>query len=265
MKKISRKKSLDTNLAKIKNSLKSEFEQVFLWLGKSEGQLLSNSLMTLSALLPQPFGIVFPMVMQCSDYLIRERFLKHFPDLVTKLAAEKSRINEEFLKSPEARELLRDVLGEIIKQTDEEKIEYLKKFLLNSYAMVDMNYQEINEFLEILKSFQPTQLQILNILVNPQVTVEKIIEKWRLQRHQTWALRDDLMDILQLDKEFFNRSISKLESFGLISPASGSMLIQWDTGKYVEESLDSTRTQMITKYQKLVTDFGLKFVKFFSY
>lgn len=195
------------------------------------------------------------------DTVKREIFENDISDLGKRLFEEREKINKDFINSLLGRKIFKDIINEIFEETDKYKIEYLKQFLLNSYIRIDTNNQEKSEILEILKSLQPTQLQILRALVNPEDTVDKIIQKWRSQRHPSWALRDDLNDIFQLDMEFFNRSISKLESSGLITIDRGG-LVQWATGVYVEENIDLAKNQMMRMCQKLVTDFGQKFVKF---
>ena len=105
--------------------------------------------------------------------MVRKKFVKHFPDLMKRLQREEGKINQEFLKSDLGQHLLRDVLRKIIKETDEEKIDSLKTFLVNSCTTVDEYW--IDKCYKILLKMKPVHIHILSTLSSPERIVDTII------------------------------------------------------------------------------------------
>ena len=156
-------------LENIKSQLREKISNTGTWIYSSEGKLVTKIIASIgSFVVGDPTGFVLPFILESSDVVIRKRFLKHFPDLVNRLEQNRERLNHNYLKSSEGQKMLKDTLRSIIQETNEEKIEYLKKFLLTSYTTKKPNSELINTFFRILINMEPIHIKLLTVLKNPK-------------------------------------------------------------------------------------------------
>ena len=171
-------------------------------------------------------------------------------------------MNEEFFKSDIGQKLLRDTLQEIIKQTDEEKIELHKRILLNAFKKPDLGNALIVEYFELLKRLESTQLRILSSLFQPDEIVRQIFERIKGNRDNVtdFALKRNLQEILEIDPLLFETASIKLEAENLISTEGKTTL--WCAGGYRNTELEEGMRTMAKGAHELLTQYGIKFIKF---
>ena len=157
------------NLENIEIQLRKKISNTTAWIYSSEGKLLTKIIASIgSFVVGDPTGFVLPFILESSDVVIRKRFLKHFPDLANRLEQNSSHLNHNYIKSSEGQKLLKDTFRKIIQETNDEKIEYLKKFLLTSYSDKKSDYELINTFFKILTNMEPIHIKLLTVLKNPK-------------------------------------------------------------------------------------------------
>jgi hypothetical protein len=114
-------------------------------------QLLSKSTMNLQSVVGKELVLatVVPMIPSLiADTLKRELLEKHVPDLGERLKENYSQLNHEFIKTPEGRKLFKETVTQILEETNEEKIEFLKKFLLRSYLVENPDFERIRKYMK---------------------------------------------------------------------------------------------------------------------
>ncbi len=193
------------------------------WFNSVEGKIIGRTIASLgSFVVGDPTGIVFPVILESANLTIRKRFLKHFPDLVEKLNREKSKMNEDFFKSDMGQDLLRETINHIVKETNEEKIEFLKKFIMTSYTLDDPQEIKLKKYEVILTQMNSLDIQLLQLFCKPQkFTHELRIIKNKLddEGKATYQLLlpDDLNDYnFKVDEGLFLASYKSLINWGLI-------------------------------------------------
>lgn len=164
----------DIIIHNIRNQLKDKLQTSLFWLNTTEGDILSKGIKILSSfIVGQPIGFLLSFIIECADSTIRKEFLPNLLDVANRLENEKS-LNKNFIQSPEGQKLLKDTLRKIIQETNQEKIEYLKRFLITTYSDKTPDSELINIFFKILTSMEPTHIKLLTILKNPKEIITKV-------------------------------------------------------------------------------------------
>ena len=208
-------------LSKLKDTLQSKISTTYSWINTGEGKIVSRIIASLGSFaVGDPTGMIVPLILECSDHVVRKRFIKHFPDLLNKLESEKLKINEKFLKSAVGQQLLRDTLREIIHEDNEEKIEYLKSFLLNSYVQQNPNEIVIKRYQKLLLQMDSSHLQILSSISSPYVATLKVVKDLTLDIVLGGAadninLKDYNTHYFKMNKTIFETSIQDLKTWGI--------------------------------------------------
>ena len=248
-------------LSKIKDTIQGKISAGYSWLDKEEGKIFSRAIASLGSLMAgDPTGILFPFVLETTNLAIRKRFLKHFPDLVSRLEAEKTRINQNFFQSDRGQELFRVTISELIHQLDEEKAEYHKNLLVNSYVQSNADEEKISLYWEILVSLPSTSLRILRVLLNPQEKIKEIFESKKGEDegdYFSYNLKQDLAKVMNIDPFVFDRTSNELESVGLIN--SAGTVQGWAAGRYREADYNAYMERVTSDATRLVTEDGKEF------
>lgn len=169
-------------LAQIKDSIKNKLQTTFLWLDTDDGEILLRGIETLSPfIINDPIGLFAPFILELADKTVRKPFLKNLTNIGDEMTREKSNLNMEFIQSHEGQKLLKDTLRRITQETNEEKVEYLKKFLLNSYSDKKPNSELIDTFFGILTNMKPIHIKLLTILKNPKEVIIQISNERKKQ------------------------------------------------------------------------------------
>lgn len=257
-------KNEDSILAEISESLQGKIVKVFSWIGTEEGKIVSRAIASLASFgIGDPTGMIFPLILKSTEVRVRKRLLKHVPDFIDRLEKEKIRINKNFFNSETGQELLRNTFREFLNQKDEEKIEYHKTFLLNSYVEQDPNEELISSYWDILISLSTTSLLILKVLINPEKKAVEIFEYKKGKDegdYFSYSLKTDLIKVLGINESVFNRASTKLESEGLINTTGTS--VNWSEARYHEYQFENYYKRVSDDARRLVTDYGKNFYKF---
>lgn len=156
-------------LENIRSQLREKISNTTTWIYSSEGKSLTKIIASIASfVVGDPTGFVLPFIIESSDIIVRRRFLKHSSDLVNRLEENREHLNLNYVMSPEGQKMLKDTLRNIIQESNEEKIEYLKKFLLTSYSDKKPNSELINTFFRILTNMEPIHIKLLTVLKNPK-------------------------------------------------------------------------------------------------
>ncbi|MEO9308084.1 MAG: hypothetical protein ABI342_07220 [Nitrososphaera sp.] len=257
-------KKSDNELSRSKNLLGNKFENILTWINSEDGQLLSNMIKSLgSFVIGDPTGIIIPYVFDLSNSNLRRRFLKDFNDLTNRLNENKEKIDGSFLKSEIGQEILKETIHQLINQNDEEKRKSHIQFLVNAYTKEKARTDRISVFMNILILLEPSALQILHVISNPEETVTKIMEKHDHTRLTNQInLKNDVRRLLTIDSEIFERAITKLESEQII--ARNGLEIAWCSGEYHKEQKNEAKIRMTEALKRLVTQFGKDFTSYFT-
>ena len=245
---------------RISKSLREQISKAYSWIDTSEGKIISRATASLSSFIfGDPTGLIVPLILECSNYAVRKRFVRHFPDLLNKMEKSKSLINQKFLLSDLGQKIIRETLRQIIEQDDEQKIEKQKNFLINTLTSMEPDKERIDTFLKILISLEPTQLKILSSLSNSEKTATSIMNmKDSSKPTIPMNLKKDFKLLLGIDDELFERSLSRLESENLITIHGEE--IAWATGEYDQEYSKEAIHRMETTLDRIITNFGKNFV-----
>jgi hypothetical protein len=256
-------KNDNKELSLIKNWLTLQIQNALTWINSEDGLMLSNAIKSLgSYLMVGPTEIILPYIFDLSNSTLRRRFLPDFSDLMNRLDEESGGMNESFLKSELGQELLKETIRELINQTDEEKREYHKRFLINAYTMPDISLEKKRTFMNILTSLDRIDLEILKALWHPEDIVNEIIGKNKINSHiennTTIALKSDLMKFLGIEFDLSERSVFKLEFENLISTKQFSA--EWSDGTYKNDNLQYAIERTVSDAKRILTGFGLNFL-----
>lgn len=247
----------------IMDSIQGKGSELYGWLQKEEGRILSKALASLSSFLAgDPTGLLFPLILECGDYSIRTRLLKHFPDLMKRIEENKYKINKEFLQSEYGRELLRKTVHSFVNEIDEDKIEHHKKLFLNSVTKEELDKELISSYRELLVTLQPVDLLILRTLYQPETVATNIMIKSKEISGDTirFDLKFGMRDELGIDHQLFERSVKRLDNENLISIEEKSD--RWAEGSYRPHEIEEGIKTMSTSAKNMITDYGLNFIKF---
>ena len=249
-------------ISKINNTLDSHLRKTYDWIHTDEGQIVVNIIGSLSSyVVGDPTGVLMPSIIQSSDLMIRKRFLKRVPDLMDRLDKVIHQINEDFVKSDAGQNLLRQVLTKLIEEENEEKSEIYKRFLINCYVETNVEKERISAYVNILNTLEPVQLRILGTISNAEETVKRIFNKFDQTKPTIpLALKKDVKELLVIDDEIFERSITRLESEKLIDRQGFEIV--WCSGEYDRQYEQVARDRMTETLQRIITQFGKDFASF---
>lgn len=203
--------------------VKGKITTIFSWMDKKEGKIIVKAISSLASFaVGDPTGMVFPLLIECADYGVRKRFLKHFPDLMKRLENEKGRIDQEFVKTETGQQILRDTLREIIRQSDEEKIEALKSFLVSSYLHTNHDELLLKRYHKILLQMDLTHIRILAAFTDPEEVIRQIMKNKNDRHPQLFIPIDFNKYYLKLPEVIFSSAFLELKNWGLIEHKSPS-------------------------------------------
>lgn len=156
---------------------KEKTQKAFSWITSEESKIIVKIIASLtSSSIGDPTGLVIPLILDCADSLVRKRFLKHIPDLTQKIEAINT-LNLKYVESEEGRKLLKDTMKQIIHETNEDKIGYLKQFLVKSYSEKNTDSERVTNFFKILSNMEPIHMKLLRVLKNPREIILEVCEQ----------------------------------------------------------------------------------------
>lgn len=258
---IKKKDDLVSKIQEMGDGIKTSLS----WITEEDGKIITDGV---SLLIPfivgSPYGTILPFLIECADYTVRKKFLKHYSDFTHRLSKIRPIVNEEFVKSNMGQKFLRDTFNQIIEQNDEEKIEFQKKFLLNTFVKTDPDKERLATYQLMLISLEVTQLRILSAIFHREETVERIMKQKDASKPEILLeLKNDVRRLLVIDDELFERSLTRLEYEGLLRIKNAEML--WCSGKYDGRQFEGEAVKrMISSLQNILTAFGSDFMTYFK-
>jgi len=170
---------------------------------------------------------------------------------------------KKFYKSEFGQKLLKDTLNDIIHEQDEDKIEFHKQFLLNTYKKPEKGNELLQAYKDLLRSLDSVQLRILSFLYQPDKQVREIIEKLRENEGNEspqYQLKTNLVSAFGIDKLLFDTAAIRLEAANLISMKGKAE--EWCQGDYRDSPLEESIARINDEAHKLLTEYGINFIKF---
>lgn len=246
--------------SKIFDQLKPKLVNVFSWIESDEGKIIANVITSLgSYVVGDPTGLLFPTILNCTDYGIRKKVLKHFPDIMEKLNNEQALLNMEFIRSELGQQLLRDTFNAIIKETEEEKITKLKSFLISAYKQEKPDNLFIRSCYRHLMLMDVIHIQILAIFNNPESVIRKICEERIESDARTIKIPDDLNPFfLKMDENIYSNVIKELENWDILNGIRNSSTGGLFTAIEVEQRI----LPEMTRYMKeRITNYGKRLIE----
>lgn len=206
-------------------------------------------------------GILTQLGMELYDPLKRAIFVKEGKKVSEELEKCHDSLDFEFIYSEKGRKILRDVFKEIINETEEEKINYLRSFLVSTYTKQDMERVRTEDYWDTLISSKPVDLQILKIVYQPRETVKQILERI-LQPgiEQTHNIKDEIGKTLGFDPGVYERALKRLSDNGVIASIPNNT--GWSNARYAKKDLEVAINATTTDVQNVVTQFGKDFIRY---
>lgn len=258
-------------IAQIKDRLNTELQTTLSWFDTIDGRILFKGLSTISPyIVGSPIGFLFPFILESADMIVRQRFLKNLSDIGDQFDHEKSNLNIDFIKDQKGQQLLKDTFRKIIQENNEEKIEYLKKFLITAYSDKKPNSELTNAFFKILVDMEPIHIKLLTILKNPEEILLKIAEQ-RKQNPRPIAERkygkseyvlywedsglDDINEFyLQANPIVYHNALKDLEKWNILQTV---FIRHWI---YFDSTFNGNFESMINDIKRWTTVFGEQFL-----
>lgn len=193
------------------------------------------------------------------DTYKRERFQTHVSDLGKRLYDSKEELNSEFIKSVYGRKSFEDTIKSILDETEKEKIESLKNFLLNSYKQQEPDEMLTRFYFDRLCEMDVRHIQILLFFENPISNLEIIFNKRKQNNMLHVDLPKDLNTYcLKWHDKLFESAFEDLRDWGFIQARA--------TGTYSRNDLETKKDKMIEdivyKLDTQFTSYGKNFLKF---
>jgi hypothetical protein len=247
-------------VAKIIEPLKSKTSGILSWIYSPEGNIITKTIAGLSSyVVGDPTGMVFSTILECADYGIRKRVLKHFPDLVEKLDREKIDLNMTFIKSELGQQLLRDTIKAFTKETEDRKIEKLKDFLISTYRQQNPDEAFTRASSKRLLEMDSIHMQILSAFNNPENTLRSICSQ-KKPDGQTIKLeiaKDLNPYFLKMDDSIFSSALKELENWGILDKVVNTQSFGGCRIDNIELGIRSNSQMLRDK----ITDFGKRFIE----
>lgn len=200
-------------------------------------------------------------------------FEKHIPDLGKRLFDEKENLNKDFINSPFGKKLFKDIIGEILEQTNEEKIEYLKKFLVTSYSDKKSDSELIKAFFKILTNMEPIHIKLLTILKNPKEIMTQVANERKKnprpveERHYgkkdgavywTEDLDDDLNNFyLHTEPVIYSNAHKDLVTWNILETKLHKFWLYFD-----DTTFDGNLNTHLREIERWTTQFGKQFLDY---
>lgn len=262
-------------LSRITDSLDIKMKKTYEWIHTDEGQIIVRAITSLSSyVVGDPTGVLMPSIFDSADDLIRKRFLNDVPDLINRLDKIKSQINFAFVKSDDGQKLLRDTIKNIIHETNEEKINYLKQFLISSYTESNPDYAIIKNYYKILENMEPIHIKLLTILKNPEGILRDIAGKRRNARYLDEKRRHGMKNCLIVwnsDDDGDDLNIFYLKTDPLVYQNALKDFLNWNITSMVflkhwvyfqNDTFEENFANLIRDITRFITPFGRKFIDF---
>ena len=151
-----------------------------------------------------------------------------------------------------------------ITTSKKEKLEALQNIVINTALQTNIDSDSKFMYLNFIDELTPIQIKLIKILMDPGDYIEQLFQngKKNAQGSIVIDVLKDLQQILNIDKVFYDVSIKRLETDGIIDltdRAPGPPI-----GGYDENSWFVGKTELERRNKNLVTDVGKIFVKFSS-
>lgn len=204
------------------------------------------------------FGVESPLQKR------RDEFIISIDSRVTKLE-EKNLLSSQFLKdNDEFIDIVTHALQIAIRNSSREKITALQNAVINTALQTNIDSDSKFMYLNFIDELTPIQIKLIKILMDPGDYIEQLFQngKKNAQGSIVIDVLKDLQQILNIDKVFYDVSIKRLETDGIIDltdRAPGPPI-----GGYDENSWFVGKPELERRTKNLVTDFGKIFVKFIS-
>lgn len=201
-------------------------------------QVIANSTHLMASVVGNEIVIATFMPMIPSlifDEVKRRVFNTEISDLGNKINKVKDIINPEILESPKGRKLFQNTMQEILEQTDKEKIDSLKALFVNSLINTDVDVENKEILLNILRNLTVRHIKFLKMFYDPPKYVESNqIKITQDSSAPISALLGELfpeytLDIIMLTiSDLHNMGLTHLEPNVLITPQNsyGLHLVQ---------------------------------------
>lgn len=287
-----------TIIDKIKN-IPNKLGDAYSWIRFEESKPFVNALASLgSFVVGDPTGLSIPLLLACGDNLVRKRAQKHIPELANIMILYKPQFNSQIIQSEFGQQLLRDIVNKIIQEDNEQKIHYLKSFLISIYSQPIENYDIFRKYKDMLFQMDPIRLQILTVMSDPKKLIPKILDA-KIKQHEGKKSKeigglhipeDYNNHHLKFNNLLFEQSISELRTQGILKNLSGNEVglggeqlsqnispegeISTEfhhsrklAEQYEKKGLtfrDKTKLQIEINTVDFITDFGWHFIQFFK-
>lgn len=260
-------------LSKIDDQIKDKIQQAGSWIFSADGKTIIKITSMLSSLaILEPIGFLIPLIIDASDIVVRKRFLKHLPDLASKIS-HIDNLNHVFADSEKGQKLLKDTMKQIIHETNEEKIEYLKQFLVKTYSDEHTDVERVTNFFKILSNMEPIHMKLLSVIKNPREIILEVCEQrkqnprpegkrpyGKLDSATFWEDdgRDDLNEFyLHSDPLVYTNGHKDLINWNIIESKFIHFWLYFQPTTF-PQNLDTH----VRNIQRWVTPFGEEFIKY---
>lgn len=260
-------------LSKIDTQIKDKLLQAGSWIYSGDGKTVIKIASTLSSLaIIEPIGFLVPLIIDASDIVVRRRFLKHLPDLASRIS-HIDNLNHGFADSEKGQKLLKDTMKQIIHETNEEKIEYLKQFLVKTYSDENMNTERVTNFFKILSNMEPIHMKLLSVIRNTREIILEVCEQrkqnprpegkrpyGKLDSATFWEDdgKDDLNEFyLHSDPLVYTNGHKDLINWNIIASKFNHFWLYFQPSTF-PQNLDTH----VRNTQRWVTPFGEEFIKY---
>lgn len=260
-------------LSKLDEQIKDKIQQAGSWIYSVDGKTIIKITSALSSLaIAEPIGFLIPLIIDASDIVVRKRFLKHLPDLASRIS-NIDNLNFQFAESEKAQKLLKDALKQIIHETDEEKIEYLKQFLVKTYSDENPNTERVTNFFKILSNMEPIHMKLLSVMKDPRKIILDVCEQRKQNPRPEGKTPYGKLDSATFWEEDGNDDLNEfyLHSDHLVYINGLKDLVTWNIivnkfhhfWLYFQPStFDSNVNTHIRNMQQWTTPFGEEFLKY---
>lgn len=156
------------------------------------------------------------------DEVTKRLFVTEVSDLGNRLDAIKDKLNYQFIQSDEGSRLFQKIVEEMLTNSEEEKIEYLKRFITSSFVLEHPEELKVKKFREILTQTSSLDLKLLQLFCKPQKFIHELIPTKNKLFAERKAIDQLLLPIdlndycFKVDEGLFHTSYTSLINWGLI-------------------------------------------------
>ena len=123
-----------------------------------------------------------------------------------------------FIQSDEGRKIFQTLIEEILNKADDEKIHFLKKFIIFSYTQEKPSEVISRHYRNILLQMDSIHLQILSVISNPQNVSLDIIKKTLSEGKDSFKIVDNYNQFLKINYTIFTKSVRELSGWSILLP-----------------------------------------------